>query len=351
MNREIKGAKLLLIETDGSQTEIPKWHKSAIFSDHVRVVDNLGNENIYPIPPEVIVLQPLTTLWGVMIQKDGTLNPMDVIAENESLLRSVNLKTIRLPFFFGQTTTNEKTIDKYLADGFNVAINFNFLSTESAVPFPADSTMIRSKAEYFFNKYAPKKNQIPFVTIENEWDNIRYHLGGTANLLVAVPTYLNELSICTEVGHKYGFKIADAGITSTSLRRWMYSVLTGDEQTKWANQYFTAHTRDDYNTLVNTVNQYCLGAVNIPFDFSNTHWYNDSTVNGGFDLASKTFAMACSKQSIYRVNNEFGVKNTAVWSDTVKEIAGNVAYGIAYSGQNKINEAVLLSPEMLNLLS
>jgi hypothetical protein len=79
--------------------------------------------------------------------------------------------------------------------------------------------MIRAKAKAFFTYYKKWINQIPVVVCENEWDNELYRDFSKTT----VSDYVTELSIVVDEGHKAGFKVADAGITSNNLGRWVYS--------------------------------------------------------------------------------------------------------------------------------
>ena len=179
--------------------------------------------------------------------------------------------------------------------------------------------------------------------MENEWDNIHYHSG-------TIEDYLNELSVITAVAHAYGFKVADAGITSTSLRRWMYSQLTGDAQEQWKATYYVG-LNNNYTTLLKAVNAYTEGIKRISIDFTNVHWYNLVSCGAGFESATQTYMKACGKTAV--VCNEFGIRtnSTELFRETVDEIRGKAYYALAYSGASSSSgKAITLTDEMLAML-
>ena len=272
-----------------------------------------------------------------------TFGLMEEQATTEQMQADMNgagIKLIRMPIFLS-LSTKSKTIDDYLSGGYNVQINANWDPGTNG-SFPTDTNLLKSQADAFFKYYSPYKSQIPFVAVENEWD-WEVSVGGK------LPDYFNELSIITSIGHKYGFKIADAGIRSSTLGRWTYSQLSGNAQQQWLNCYYVGLSAD-YGGLLNMVNTYTAGVQKINFDYSNIHWYNASKCSNGFATASQAFMKACNKKVV--VCNEFGVYTNSydLFNATVNEIKGNTSCAVAYSGLGGINKAITLTAAMLALL-
>lgn len=254
-----------------------------------------------------------------------------------------NIKLARIPLILSKTTVGQ-VVDDYLKKGYHVQVNLNWDNTTfGPVPFPANIPLVKQRAEAFFKYYTPYKKQIPLVVVENEWDNTLYHKG-------TVQGYLKELAAITEVGHKYGFKIADAGLTSTGLRRWMYSQLSGGEAAQWKLNYYVGENNDTYNPLLKAVNDFKAGIKNIPVDYLNVHWYNIESCYNGFEKASKTYKNACGKNII--ICNEFGIRTNSekLFDETVNELKGLTWYAIAFSGSGGKDKAVTLTDNMLDAL-
>lgn len=285
------------------------------------------------VSTEITKSPSVQTVFG-LIEKQSTTE------QTRADMDGAGIKLIRIPIYLSQTSKS-KTIDDYLSSGYSVQINANW-NYGADGSFPTDTNLLKSQADAFFKYYSVYKTQIPFVVVENEWD-YEVSLGGK------LPDYFTELSIITSVGHKYGFKIADAGIRSSTLGRWTYSQLTGDAQTQWLNCYYVGLSAD-YNSVLNLVNTYAVGVQKINFDYSNVHWYNASKCSNGFATASQAFMKACNKKQV--VCNEFGVYTNAynLFNATVNEITGNANYAIAYSGLGEPNKAIKLTSSMLDLL-
>ena len=278
---------------------------------------------------------PMPTVFG-LIEEDASDD------QTKADMKTANVNIIRLTIILSQTSV-DKTIDSYLSQGYNVEISVSWFSgVNGSRGFPTDTNAVKSQANAFFQYYASHKNQIPFVSIENEWD---YEVQHGANL----QSYLKELSIMNTAGHKYGFKIADGGITSGSLQRWVYSQLSGTAQEEWKNNYYVG-LNNDYDAFMNIINTFIAAAKNINFDYSNVHWYNTIKCNNGYSTASKTFMTACNKKTT--VCNEFGIRTNslALFTQTVTEITGNALYAVAYSGTNQKGKAIKLTDAMLTVL-
>jgi hypothetical protein len=272
----------------------------------------------------------------------GLMNEDASDDETRADMSEAGVNIVRLTIFLSETF-DDKTIDSYLTQGYNVEISVSwYTGVNGTRGFPTDTNAVKSQANAFFQYYAAHKNQIPFVSIENEWD---YEVQYGANL----QSYLKELSIMTTAGHKYGFKIADGGITSGALQRWIYSQLAGTAQDQWKDNYYVG-LNNNYNALMNIVNTYIASAKNINFDYSNVHWYNTIICNNGYSTASKTFMTACNKKT--SVCNEFGIRanSLTLFTQTVAEITGNALYAIAYSGTNQKGKAIKLTDAMLHVL-
>jgi len=154
----------------------------------------------------------------------------------------------------------------------------------------------------------------------------------------------------TSVGHKYGFKIADGGITYASLQRWTYSQLPATEQEQWKQKYYVG-LNDDYDGFLGMVNSYIAAAKKIDFDYSNVPWCNQTTCDNGYRTATQKFMIACNKTTT--VCNEFGVKTNSLtlFTQTVNEINGNALYAIAYSGSSRENDKIELTTAMFLVLA
>lgn len=281
-------------------------------------------------------LQESAELFGLLVAQ----------ATDEQIKKQMDTadtKLIRLHLYLSEATSN-RTIDRYLADGYYVQINLNWKTTAyGPVPFPTDTVLVKKQAREFFRYYRSYKKQITFIAVENEWDTPDYHTGN-------IKDYINELEIITRLAHKHDFKISDAGITSASLQRWMYSQLTGTEKDNWRLNYYVG-LDNNYDALVSMVNNYIDGAKKIDFDYSNVHWYNAHKCSDGFGTASKTFMKACKKDTV--ICNEFGIKTNSdeLFNETVNEIKGNAFRALAYSGTDvSSGKAIKLSDDMLKML-
>lgn len=278
--------------------------------------------------------QPIT-IFGLASER-----PSD--DEKKSEMEKAGVDIIRLGISLAENTINKKA-ESYLTEGYKVQFLVNWYDDKNGERiFPKNKKEIKKQAEAFFKNYADRKAQIPFVVVENEWD---YQVLHGANL----QDYLQELSIITAAGHKYGFMIADGGITSSSLQRWTYSQLEGVEQAEWRTKYFVG-LHKDYDELVDMVNTYLQGAKNINFDYSNVHWYNSIICGNGFETATNLFVTASNKKQL--VCNEFGIRTNSLklFTQTKNEIYGNALYAIAYSGSNISGKAIKLTDAMLNTL-
>jgi len=282
-----------------------------------------------------------------LIQETDTLATNDLrINDNQQRMSIAGVNITRTAIAISENISYG-LIDGYLADGDSVQIIVNWsdgMNGYRGFPSINDSALVRSHAEAFFQYYAPYKNQIPFVAVENEWDWQARHGASIAD-------YLIELAIITDAGHKYGFKVADGGITYTSLQRWTYSQLTGQEQIDWGNSYWIGLTGGySYTDVMNTVNTYIEGVQNINIDYSNVHWANKTQCSDGFATAVDKFSSACNKKA--SVCNEFYPRTDSygLFDSTLNEIKGNVLYAIAYSGGKNTEyngQAIWLTDEML----
>lgn len=278
------------------------------------------------------------TTHGLLVAKGG----FEVVKEK---LDYAGIKLTRVSLFLSEKTKSG-VIDRYLKAGYHLQVNLNWSNVAfGPQPFPTNINNVKKRAEEFFKNYASQKDQIPLVVVENEWDNVLYHKG-------TIDQYLNELAAITEIGHKYGFKIADAGITSTGLRRWAYTQLSAAEADEWFQQYWVGGKMDNFNLLIKAVNYYAEGIRNIPVDYLNVHWYNINGCFDGFDKCAEAYKKACNKTNL--ICNEFGIKlnSEALFEATVNELNGKVAYAIAYSGTGKGDgeSAVRITDPMLEHL-
>lgn len=279
--------------------------------------------------------------WGIKKANDND-------EETKLILAKTCVKIVRIASYYSDSKVWNPVANDYLRNGFEVQINLNWKPTTSPSDYPTNDYLIRAKGEEFFQYYLQYKHLIPVVVVGNEWDNRSYHTGTNAQ-------YLNELAILTEVGHKYGFLIASAGLTGNGLGRWTYSKLTGAEKTAWGKNYFVG-LKKDYDLMVKTIDEFCEGAKRIDYDFANTHWYNKDKVSGGYPRALKLYMDACGKTRA--INNEFGIKATTskvnkllLFAETIKEmVASGIEIGILYSADGRDNNAELITDEMIRTL-
>jgi len=281
---------------------------------------------------------PLQTVFGLAEEKTTD-------EQKRADMKTADVNIIRLTIFLSETSVN-RLIDDYLSKGYNVQICISWFTgslTNRGFPTPKDTSTVRAQAEAFFKYYAARKKQIPFVSIENEWDH-------EVQSGYKLQDYINELSILTSVGHKYGFKIADGGITYASLQRWTYSQLNPKAQEQWKQTYYVG-LNNGYDELLDLVNTYIASAKKINFDYSNVHWSNSTTCGNGYRTATQAFMIACNKKT--PVCNEFAVKTNSLtlFTQTVDEITGNALYAIAYNGTNRDGKAVILTNAMLLVLA
>jgi len=281
---------------------------------------------------------PMQTTYGLMEEKTTD-------DQKKADMKTADVNILRLTICLSETSVN-KVIDDYLSKGYNVQISMTWFGgslTNRGFPTPKDTGAVRAQATAFFKYYSDRKKQISFVSIENEWD---HEVQAGYNL----QDYINELTILNSVGHKYGFKISDGGITYASLQRWTYSQLTGTEQEQWKQTYYVG-LNSGYDELLDMVNTYNAAAKKINFDYSNVHWSNSTTCGNGYRTATQAFMIACNKKT--PVCNEFAVKTNSLmlFTETFNEINGNAFYAIAYNGTNRDNKAITLTNEMLLVLA
>ncbi len=260
----------------------------------------------------------------------GIMPAYTSIEQKEKLLNETGIKLIRQPYFVQQGTGLDWII-QLLKDGYNVVPNFDWSITLNPVPFPTDLTLLGDKAAQFFSLLYEYKNQILFVACENEWNNILYHTG-------TLQDYLTELKIIVEVGHKYGFKIADAAISGSALQMWTYSQLDSTERKDWALNYRVAYNSYNYKLLLQAVDQYTTGIRSIPVDYINVHWYEQDECYHGFKKAADLYKIACDKKHL--VSNEFGIRgeySDDLFKQTVHEVGNNTSHAILYIGNNAVN--------------
>lgn len=335
-------ATILLTKTDGSIITIPDPWKlnirqegdkiNIIYPDSTRVIYRIGKKLPEPEPE-------IQSSFGFMQEGANQLKDM------QSALSATGLSVVRVPVFY-HDNYRSLIADEYLKNGYKVQLNFNYKPTATKVLFPTDTAFIRSKAEQFFQYYLPYKDQVPVVCVENEWDNANYR----DFTKTSIQDYLKELAIVTEVGHKYGFKIADGGITNTALGRWTWTRLDDADKKEWQQNYFVGQGMDNFQPVIDMVNAFAEGVKSIPIDYLNFHWYNNKGCNNGLQTALEHYRRATSKNIAY-ITNEFGVRDTSHWACTVEEVkAVTPVIGIAYSGNDKPELAVKLSTEMLELL-
>jgi len=306
------------------------------------------------VAPEIPILNivnaPLTevTRYGCLFQG---LTPQQSIEK----IQAADFNLIRFTLFLSQNNTL-RVLDQYLSAGFFIQLNTGWMPTTHPTPFPTeiDFAVIKQKVIALFEKYknSPYKDRILFLVIGNEWDNLNYHNN-------SIDYYLAELKFLTTIAHQYNYKVADAGITSTALQRWMYSQLTGQDAIQWKRDYFVGEKLPNYLPLLKQVEYYISKIKEIPIDYLNVHWYNAVKCSNGYPGAAGTYLERCGKTEV--ITNEFGQKipSLPVWKQTVKEVstfntlAGpkTTKYALAYSGVGDAGKAIELTDEMLKELA
>lgn len=286
---------------------------------------------------------PLATkgrLYGALLAEHDN-------AETQAKMRETGMYLSREAIYFYEDT-HTGNIDKLLDGGFMVQINFNWKPTSVPVTFPTDKKMIRNRAEQFFSYYEPRKDQIPLVVNENEYDNDHYRDWNNTS----IDDYLEELAIVTEVGHEYGFKVADAAITGNNLERWTWCQLRGEMADWWEQRYFVGKN-NAYWRMVALVTKFAMGVRDIPIDYINHHWYNEERCHGGLSLAIACYKRIIGKIGLPLVNNEWGldINSQHLFEETKKEVENAGAHIlVAYSGVNEPGKPIRLTDEMLSML-
>jgi hypothetical protein len=290
-----------------------------------------GDTSRFPPFDTTALRDSLGIQYGLLQQKDTFENTI-----NSMLYAGIDIVRTHVMF---HDEYKDETTDRYIAEGFRVNINFNYLPTAVPVPFPTDTAFIIRQATKFFKYYQNRRASIPLVSVENEWDNTNYHSG-------TIDQYLTELRIVTRIGHQFGFKISDAGITSNWLQRWTYSKLSGDSAIWWKQHYFVG-LDNDYQNMVQAVDYFFAQVQSIPLDYLNFHWYNNTTCPDGLPIAlsklPQQFKFAC---------NEWGVKSEVIYDSTLIELRKvRPAFAVVYSGINDPNKAIYISNENLKKMS
>jgi len=293
-------------------------------------------------------LKEVTTRYGCLFQ---SLNA----DEAEPKMQKAGFDLVRAAIYLSDAS-EKKSIDQYLENGYSVQINLNWNQTKfpSNFPTPRDYPKAKEMITAFFEKYKQYKSQIPLICFGNEWDNLNYHKNSIAY-------YLEALRLATRAAHTYGFKVADAGITSTAIQRWMYSQLSGAEAAQWKKNYWVGETNENYQPLLEKVEFYISKIKHIPVDYINVHWYNKEKSSNGFSKAASTYLKLCGKSEI--ISNEFGIliDDFDVWKKTVDEVSAFktddgekvTKFALAYSGVGTggDNKAIELTDKMLKLLA
>lgn len=341
---------LLIFSACGTDKIKGKSDKSNATQNYTVVCDTVTTVTITCDTTWIIDTIPTDTIPTdtVVETQFGLMQSVDDKAVVKKTMQTAGINLIRLPLYF-ERTTKGNVIDDFLNAGFNVAINFNWKNTSTPITFPKDTNFIRQQAKAFFQYYQKWLPQIPFVVCENEWDNDHYRDWKNTT----IQDYITELKIVIDEGHKYGFKIAAAGITGNSLGRWTYSQLTGSAATSWNSKYYVGSSNANYQPMLKLVNEFARLIRDVDIDYLNTHWYNNNgRCSGGYAQAYDFWAKATGKEHLPRINNEFGFRLDGIelCKCTIKEMRdAKVVYAIAYSGSTN-TPAQRWTPEMLKEL-
>ena len=292
------------------------------------------------------------TAFGFVQEQSGNKLPQDHIDETIGQMKKANVTLTRVNISLSKGYYN-KSIDSYLSSGYHVQIIANWDGDGNGkrhFPTPGELEYFKSQAKAFFEYYAPYKDQIAFVAFENEWD------WQIINNDAILEDYLAELAAVVPIGHQYGIKVTDGGITSTSLKRWTYSQLSGEEAEEWLDTYWVGleegYKYFSYSALMNIINTYTDFVKNVDLDYSNVHWYNVNECGYGFATATEKFRQACNKA--LTTCNEFYISTNSLYlfQQTVDEIKnGDPEVAVAYSGTDTDEKSVKLSDDMLEVLN
>lgn len=276
----------------------------------------------------------MKTDFGILIAEES---PTQINLD----LEDTTIVIIRAPVFLSSNISSP-VANAHIFNGFNVCLNLNYKSNAAgANAYPSDMVAYKSLVRQCLEYYADFKDQISFVTCENEYDSPLYH---TDEPVVYADLFANFLDVVAE--YDDGFKVSEAGITSTSVRRWMYSRLTGDDAIWWRAHYFTGLS-NNYDGFIKSINDALDMLKTLNYNFANLHWYNDYNCPGSFKLAAETYAEASGRGKA--ITNEFGIKTASMdlWQATLKEIKDNARFAVAYSGVNAQGKAIKLTQQML----
>lgn len=318
--------------TDTTRTQfniIDTVHKTITIRDTVVIFDTVHGTN-----------------FGLDINSQ-TLSPAQkAVIERDSF----HVTHIRGGTVINSFTGVDKSFEIYTSYGLKTVWNINFTQQLNGIrDRTIDTTLFKNGISLFFRKYKPE-----VVVNENEIDNNLYYFG-------SVNGYLAELRILVDSAHKYGVKVADAGLhddylcwyvakdyqarkLTDSLNWWMSLTFNPMMKASWngTKTSFSNHI-SFYDTLLSEMR-------NISIDYWNIHVYQDSippnitliylqTIN---NWGNRYFGKPM-------ISNEFGLKNKsnpdAVTSMMMSFIILKIPYGIYFSGSGNDKAQSLLNPD------
>lgn len=228
----------------------------------------------------------------------------------------------------------------YADSNFRVLLNINGSYKNADTPMPwEDPSYAALMVDSILDDYSPE-----LVVIDNEEDNKFYHTGADSE-------YIAILDTCIDVVHAHGKKIANAGLTWTALRAWMYhryqTTFRPEMAFAWKQAYLVPQGLTTTSSLFNTqwqradyfLNQYA-GMAGL--DYVNVHIYinNNDTLNAQLFNQIKAEIEGVTGKPI--ITNEFGLTGNSVTYAKAMFMGakrGHYTYAVFYSGDSSVGSA------------
>lgn len=299
------------------------------------------------------------THFGVMVAKSDEkfISP----AKQVEVANALGVKYVRARIDIKAWTGSNAAYDTYINGGLKVILNINYgiprdsIGDHDPVHYPTDLNEYSKNVSNILDKYKPE-----LVVIENEEDNLLYHLGSAED-------YINELKAGAAVAHAKGLKVTNGGLTVREVCLIMYDdYLQHGEQQKaqdFAKKVFpdvfmkrlngTGKTKMDQQ--IEFGRKVIKAYKDLDIDYVNFHWYEPvavrygATPDGTINFDESVFISVANylKQVTGKpvINNEFGVFNTS--PELVKNLLqaayhAGLSYAIFYSADGGPGKAVAL---------
>jgi hypothetical protein len=299
------------------------------------------------------------TNFGVMVAKsdDKFLSPERQV----EVAKELGVKYVRGRIDIKAWSGTNAAYDTYINGGLKVILNINYGIPRNSegdhdpVHFPVDLDKYSKSVSSILDKYKPE-----LVVIENEEDNLLYHIGSAEE-------YINELKAGAAVAHSNGLKVTNGGLTVREVCLIMYDdYLQHGEQQK-AQEFAKKVFPDVFMNRLNNTDNKKMGQQiefgrkvikaykDINMDYVNFHWYEPVAMRFGatptesFNFDESVFISVANylKQVTGKpvINNEFGVFITS--PKLIKNLLNAVykaglRYAIFYSADGGAGKAVAL---------